>query len=283
MRLKQRPKEELQKEQEKIEEIAELLCWEKKYEKGDLAIWKKRINTHSCPKSQNTIDPPLAYEAINPDDSWYKIEDSVLHLKDQINVISTDSDARLKARELEKDYLLSQILAARHETQVVTEDKQIAEQGWIADKESLMSSLCRFEREVEEMSKVLLQCRAAKNDLESELTETKKRTQELLQKFEQDPHLWDDEKRNSEGTLAELQTKLELMAREKRLQNHINEDLSTKLLSLKDQLREYNAKLVYMEDGRQMLNARSASNAESLESMITNAKIHYANASSTWY
>jgi hypothetical protein len=87
---------------------------------------------------------------------------------------------------LEKDDLLSQILAARHETQVITEYKKIAEQGWIADKESLMSSLCILEREVEEMSKVLLQCRATKNDLESELTETKKRTQELLQKFEQD-------------------------------------------------------------------------------------------------
>jgi DNA recombination-dependent growth factor C len=73
------------------------------------------------------------------------------------------------------------------------------------------------------------------------------------------------------------------MARERRLQNHINEDLSTKLLSLKDQLREYNAKLVYMEDERQMLNARSASNAERLQSMITNAKMHYANVSSTWY
>ena len=45
---------------------------------------------------------------------------------------------------------------------MITEDKQIAEQGWIVDKESLMSSLCRFEKEVEEMSKVLLQCRAAK-------------------------------------------------------------------------------------------------------------------------
>ena len=30
--------------------------------------------------------------------------------------------------------------------------------------------------------------------------------------------------------------------------------------NMKDQLREYNAKLVYMEDGRLMLNARSASN-----------------------
>ena len=39
----QRLKVELQREQEKIEEITEILCWEKKYEKGDLAIWKKRI------------------------------------------------------------------------------------------------------------------------------------------------------------------------------------------------------------------------------------------------
>lgn len=68
----QRSKEELQQEQEKIEEIAELLCWEKKYEKGDLAIWQKRINTRSCPRSLNTIDPPPACESVNPDDSWHK-------------------------------------------------------------------------------------------------------------------------------------------------------------------------------------------------------------------
>ena len=66
----QRSKEELQQEQEKIEEIAELLCWEKKYEKGDLAIWQKRINTRSCPRSLNTIDPPPACESGNPDDYW---------------------------------------------------------------------------------------------------------------------------------------------------------------------------------------------------------------------
>lgn len=68
----QRSKEELEKEQEGIEEIAELLCWEKKYEKGDLAIWQKRINTHSCPRSRDTIGLPPACESVNPDDSWYK-------------------------------------------------------------------------------------------------------------------------------------------------------------------------------------------------------------------
>ncbi|KAL2935155.1 putative methyltransferase PMT2 [Bienertia sinuspersici] len=40
----QRPKEELKQEQRKIEQIAELLCWEKKSQKGEIAIWRKREN-----------------------------------------------------------------------------------------------------------------------------------------------------------------------------------------------------------------------------------------------
>jgi putative S-adenosyl-L-methionine-dependent methyltransferase len=38
----QRSKEDLEEEQRKIEEIAELLCWEKKSQKGEIAIWRKR-------------------------------------------------------------------------------------------------------------------------------------------------------------------------------------------------------------------------------------------------
>lgn len=44
----QRPKEDLQEEQRKIEEIAELLCWEKISEKDEIAVWRKRINGNSC-------------------------------------------------------------------------------------------------------------------------------------------------------------------------------------------------------------------------------------------
>uniref|UniRef100_A0A6P4BCQ6 Methyltransferase n=1 Tax=Ziziphus jujuba TaxID=326968 RepID=A0A6P4BCQ6_ZIZJJ len=62
-----RTKADLNAEQRKIEEIAELLCWEKKYEKGDIAIWRKKINAKSCRrKSVNTC----ATE--NADDVWYK-------------------------------------------------------------------------------------------------------------------------------------------------------------------------------------------------------------------
>uniref|UniRef100_A0A0D6QUP7 Methyltransferase n=1 Tax=Araucaria cunninghamii TaxID=56994 RepID=A0A0D6QUP7_ARACU len=66
----QRSKEDLQQEQEKIEEIAEILCWEKKSEKGDIAIWQKRINRNSCPRSRNTLDSPPTCESVNPDDAW---------------------------------------------------------------------------------------------------------------------------------------------------------------------------------------------------------------------
>ena len=132
-----------------------------------------------------------------------------------------------------------------------------------------MSSLCRFEKEVEGMSKLLLQCRAEKNELESELTETKERIRELLQKSELDRHVWDAEKRTSEDTLAELQAKIQLMARENNILSHINEDLSTQVLSLKDQLKIYNARLVCLEEGNQMLKAKSACNAERLEAMST--------------
>ncbi|ESW27743.1 hypothetical protein PHAVU_003G228500 [Phaseolus vulgaris] len=62
-----RSKEDLKAEQTKLEELAESLCWEKKYEKGDIAIWRKKINAESCKrKSSNLCD--LA----NADDVWYQ-------------------------------------------------------------------------------------------------------------------------------------------------------------------------------------------------------------------
>lgn len=63
----QRPKEELEEEQRKIEEVAKLLCWEKKHEKGEIAIWRKRTNYEYCSKqnSQRTM-----CESVK-DDVWY--------------------------------------------------------------------------------------------------------------------------------------------------------------------------------------------------------------------
>ncbi|XP_022727890.1 probable methyltransferase PMT2 isoform X2 [Durio zibethinus] len=65
----QRPREELEEEQRKIEEIAKLLCWEKKHEMGEIAIWRKRTNYDFC--RQQDAKPTLC-ESRNPDDVWYK-------------------------------------------------------------------------------------------------------------------------------------------------------------------------------------------------------------------
>ncbi|KZV53280.1 S-adenosyl-L-methionine-dependent methyltransferase superfamily protein [Dorcoceras hygrometricum] len=62
-----RSEEDLQAEQSTIEELAEFLCWEKKYEKGDIAIWRKNVNAMSCKrKSVNYCQSP------DSDDVWYK-------------------------------------------------------------------------------------------------------------------------------------------------------------------------------------------------------------------
>ncbi|WCJ21278.1 S-adenosyl-L-methionine-dependent methyltransferases superfamily protein [Euphorbia peplus] len=67
----QRPKEELEEEQRKIEEVAKLLCWEKKSEKGEMAIWQKRVNPESCPGRQDDSQATFC-KSSDPDDVWYK-------------------------------------------------------------------------------------------------------------------------------------------------------------------------------------------------------------------
>lgn len=67
----QRPKEELQEEQRKIEEIAKLLCWEKKAEDGEIAIWQKRMDAKSCRAAQENAGVTFC-KAEDSDDVWYK-------------------------------------------------------------------------------------------------------------------------------------------------------------------------------------------------------------------
>nr|CAB3457058.1 unnamed protein product [Digitaria exilis] len=67
----QRTKKDLEAEQNRIEEIADLLCWEKVSEKGEMAIWRKRLNTESCPSRQDESTVQMC-ESTNPDNVWYK-------------------------------------------------------------------------------------------------------------------------------------------------------------------------------------------------------------------
>ncbi|KAL2492941.1 putative methyltransferase PMT2 [Abeliophyllum distichum] len=64
----ERPKEELEQEQKKIEEIAKLLCWEKTHEKGEIAIWRKRINNMDCKER----DTATMCKSTYVNDVWYK-------------------------------------------------------------------------------------------------------------------------------------------------------------------------------------------------------------------
>ncbi|GMN45644.1 hypothetical protein TIFTF001_014823 [Ficus carica] len=64
-----RSEEELEEEQRKIEEIANLLCWEKKHEKGEIAIWRKRENYEQC---HNQDPQPTMCETTEADNVWYK-------------------------------------------------------------------------------------------------------------------------------------------------------------------------------------------------------------------
>ncbi|KAL3528371.1 hypothetical protein ACH5RR_007693 [Cinchona calisaya] len=65
----ERPKEELEEEQRKIEQIAEILCWEKKHEKGETAIWRKRINNEYCSDQDSRV---TLCKLADVDSVWYK-------------------------------------------------------------------------------------------------------------------------------------------------------------------------------------------------------------------
>ncbi|GMH01714.1 hypothetical protein Nepgr_003553 [Nepenthes gracilis] len=67
----QRPKKELQEEQQKIEEIAKLLCWEKKREMGEIAIWQKSISADLCDSRKGDSGATVC-KAGQADDVWYK-------------------------------------------------------------------------------------------------------------------------------------------------------------------------------------------------------------------
>ena len=67
----QRPKEELQDEQDKIEEIAKRLCWVKKSEKSEIAIWQKTVDSESCRRRQEDDSQVKFCKSTDADDVWY--------------------------------------------------------------------------------------------------------------------------------------------------------------------------------------------------------------------
>ncbi|KAI4302145.1 hypothetical protein MLD38_037929 [Melastoma candidum] len=67
----QRPKDELEEEQRSIERVAKLLCWEKKSEKGEIAIWQKSTDPSSCQERQDDSRAAIC-KSTDVDSVWYK-------------------------------------------------------------------------------------------------------------------------------------------------------------------------------------------------------------------
>jgi len=65
----QRPKEDLQEEQRKIEEIAKQLCWVKRSEKSEMAIWQKVVDSESCQRRQEDSSVEFC-DSSDGDDVW---------------------------------------------------------------------------------------------------------------------------------------------------------------------------------------------------------------------
>ncbi|GFZ02029.1 S-adenosyl-L-methionine-dependent methyltransferases superfamily protein [Actinidia rufa] len=89
-----RSKEDLKAEQRQIEELAENLCWEKKYEKGDIAIWRKKVNAKSCRRKFSNI-----CKSKNADDVWYKkMEACITPFPASVNEVAGGELKRFPAR-----------------------------------------------------------------------------------------------------------------------------------------------------------------------------------------
>ncbi|KAK9053098.1 hypothetical protein SSX86_029728 [Deinandra increscens subsp. villosa] len=68
----ERTREDLKREQDDIEDVAERLCWKKVIEKDALAVWKKPINHIDCIKTKQKNHKPHICKRGNADEAWYK-------------------------------------------------------------------------------------------------------------------------------------------------------------------------------------------------------------------
>ncbi|VAH06214.1 unnamed protein product [Triticum turgidum subsp. durum] len=66
----QRSKQDSEEEQNRIENIAEMLCWNKIYEKEDTVIWQKKVNLNACHNKNGRTSKMCNVQ--DADDIWYK-------------------------------------------------------------------------------------------------------------------------------------------------------------------------------------------------------------------
>ena len=112
-----------------------------------------------------------------------------------------------------------------------------------------MSSIGRTcEKQIEGTSSLNERILLQKIELESQLNESKERTEELLKKHDDDRYLWCSEKQSFRDNASKLETKIFNMATERGFLCQRNRTLIAEVEFLKAQLNENIAKVVQMQD-----------------------------------
>ncbi|XP_066392247.1 probable methyltransferase PMT2 isoform X1 [Miscanthus floridulus] len=91
----QRSKEDLRNEQRKIEQFAQLLCWNKISEKDGIAIWRKRLNDKSCTMKQDNPKGGKC-DLTSDSDVWYKKMEVCIAPLPEVNSVSEVAGGQLE-------------------------------------------------------------------------------------------------------------------------------------------------------------------------------------------
>ncbi|KVH98842.1 putative S-adenosyl-L-methionine-dependent methyltransferase, partial [Cynara cardunculus var. scolymus] len=137
-----RSEEELEEDQRKIEEIAKLLCWEKKHEKGEMAVWRKRVNKHYCQERESRV---TMCKQTNVDDIWCDYEDILLEmdriLRPEGTVIIRDHEIEvIKVKKIVSGMMWNTKMVDHEDGPLVPEKILfVVKQYWVAGENNLTS------------------------------------------------------------------------------------------------------------------------------------------------
>jgi chromosome segregation ATPase len=181
---------------------------------------------------------------------------------------------------LEKTELESQLNESKERTRALLEKLEDERNFWVSEKQKLRGNVAELQTKIFSMAtergllcqkntalraeaeylkaqlneniarvaqmqdeRVVQQYRSENIELQSNLNDSKGKTGDLLKKIEEDTHLWDAEKSNLEGTVAELRAKHELMAREMGSLTQKNRELTVDAELIKNQVNALESEL----------------------------------------
>jgi len=193
---------------------------------------EERFNTEISAKEDEC-------RAVNLDKK--NLEDNVLQLKNQIQARSSELEATDKARKLEKDLLLSQIVAAKKETAEITRISQIAQETWNVEKEKMLSRLAELETNLAFMASE----KGSLNETNRELkTEAESLKAQFLSEIESARKMTDEWKE------AEKELREELIKKDDEYKSAISQAVK----ELQEAKERFNAEISMKEDECRRLN-----------------------------